>query len=88
MVVNQIYFLLLFEKINLFVYFIQELRDIAAKEAVKGNHFFLEADIKGPGLKLDNTGKAILTVSIYNFGYLLQRCVDHVTYFLNNHLHH
>ncbi|XP_066394843.1 spindle and kinetochore-associated protein 1 homolog isoform X3 [Miscanthus floridulus] len=39
-----------------------ELRDIAAKEAVKGNHFFLEADIKGPGLKLDNTGKAILTV--------------------------
>jgi hypothetical protein len=81
MVVNQIYFLLLFEKINLFVYFIQELRDIAAKEAVKGNHFFLEADIKGPGLKLDNTGKAILTVSIYNFGYLLQRCVDHVTIF-------
>ncbi|CAD6223769.1 unnamed protein product [Miscanthus lutarioriparius] len=39
----------------------EELRDIAAKEAVKGNHFFLEADIKGPGLKLDNTGKAILT---------------------------
>ncbi|XP_021310672.1 spindle and kinetochore-associated protein 1 homolog isoform X2 [Sorghum bicolor] len=39
-----------------------ELRDIAAKEAVKGNHFFLEADIKGPGLKLDHTGKAILTV--------------------------
>ncbi|WVZ65946.1 hypothetical protein U9M48_015226 [Paspalum notatum var. saurae] len=39
-----------------------ELRDIAANEAVKGNHFFLEIDIKGPGLKLDNTGKAILTV--------------------------
>ncbi|ONM57350.1 Spindle and kinetochore-associated protein 1-like protein [Zea mays] len=39
-----------------------ELRDIAASGAVKGNHFFLEADIKGPGLKLDNTGKAILTV--------------------------
>ncbi|KAJ1290925.1 hypothetical protein BS78_02G279600 [Paspalum vaginatum] len=39
-----------------------ELRDIAANEAVKGNHFFLENDIKGPGLKLDNTGKAILTV--------------------------
>ncbi|KAL6639260.1 hypothetical protein ACP70R_022990 [Stipagrostis hirtigluma subsp. patula] len=38
-----------------------ELRDIAATEAVKGKHFFLEADIKGPGLKLDHTGKAILT---------------------------
>jgi hypothetical protein len=33
-------------------------------EGVKGKHFFLEADIKGPALKLDNTGKAILTVSI------------------------
>ncbi|RCV13053.1 hypothetical protein SETIT_2G315800v2 [Setaria italica] len=39
-----------------------ELRDIAATEAVKGKPFFLEVDIKGPGLKLDNTGKAILTV--------------------------
>ncbi|XP_020095452.1 spindle and kinetochore-associated protein 1 homolog [Ananas comosus] len=39
-----------------------ELRDIAMAEPVKGKHFFLEADIKGPGLKLDNTGKAILTV--------------------------
>ncbi|CAN4097362.1 unnamed protein product [Withania somnifera] len=39
-----------------------ELRDIAATEAVKGKHFFLEIDIKGPSLKLDNTGKAILTV--------------------------
>ena len=42
----------------------QELRDIAMAEAVRGKHFFLETDIKGPGLKLDNTGKAILTVSI------------------------
>lgn len=42
---------------------LQELRDIAATEAVKGKHFFLETDIKGPSLKLDNTGKAILTVS-------------------------
>lgn len=41
----------------------QELRDIATTEAAKGKHFFLETDIKGPGLKLDNTGKAILTVS-------------------------
>ncbi|XP_031114002.1 spindle and kinetochore-associated protein 1 homolog [Ipomoea triloba] len=39
-----------------------ELREIAATEAVKGKHFFLESDIKGPSLKLDNTGKAILTV--------------------------
>ncbi|KAF8379249.1 hypothetical protein HHK36_028681 [Tetracentron sinense] len=38
-----------------------ELRDIAMAEAVKGKHFFLESDIKGPALKLDNTGKAILT---------------------------
>ncbi|KAJ8450109.1 hypothetical protein Cgig2_033303 [Carnegiea gigantea] len=40
-----------------------ELRDIAATEGVKGKHFFVESDIKGPALKLDNTGKAILTVS-------------------------
>ncbi|KAL1331270.1 hypothetical protein AAHE18_12G172000 [Arachis hypogaea] len=39
-----------------------EIRDIATMEGVKGKHFFLEADIKGPSLKLDNTGKAILTV--------------------------
>ncbi|KAK4269735.1 hypothetical protein QN277_022853 [Acacia crassicarpa] len=39
-----------------------ELRDIATMEGIKGKHFFLEADIKGPNLKLDNTGKAILTV--------------------------
>ncbi|KAJ8748926.1 hypothetical protein K2173_013362 [Erythroxylum novogranatense] len=39
-----------------------ELRDIAMKEGVKGKHFFLETDIKGPSLKLDHTGKATLTV--------------------------
>ncbi|KAI6702700.1 hypothetical protein NL676_011836 [Syzygium grande] len=39
-----------------------ELRDIAMTEGIKGKHFFLESDIKGPNLKLDNTGKAILTV--------------------------
>lgn len=33
-------------------------------EGVKGKHFFLETDIRGPSLKLDNTGKAILTVSV------------------------
>ncbi|KAG6747940.1 hypothetical protein POTOM_047831 [Populus tomentosa] len=40
----------------------KELRDIAMTESIKGKHFFLETDIKGPSLKLDNTGKAILTV--------------------------
>ncbi|XP_030535526.1 spindle and kinetochore-associated protein 1 homolog isoform X2 [Rhodamnia argentea] len=40
-----------------------ELRDIAMIEGIKGKHFFLESDIRGPNLKLDNTGKAILTVS-------------------------
>ncbi|CAN6476636.1 unnamed protein product [Victoria cruziana] len=39
-----------------------ELRDIGTSETVKGKHFFLETDMKGAGLKLDNTGKAILTV--------------------------
>ncbi|CAH9096779.1 unnamed protein product [Cuscuta europaea] len=39
-----------------------ELRDVAATEAFKGKHFFLESDIKGPSLKLDHTGKAILTI--------------------------
>ncbi|XP_043813093.1 spindle and kinetochore-associated protein 1 homolog isoform X2 [Manihot esculenta] len=39
-----------------------EVRDIAMTETIKGKHFFLETDIKGPTLKLDNTGKAILTV--------------------------
>ncbi|KAK8654579.1 hypothetical protein V6N13_128538 [Hibiscus sabdariffa] len=39
-----------------------ELRDIAMADPVKGKHFFLETDMKGPSLKLDNTGKAILTV--------------------------
>ncbi|GLT51964.1 hypothetical protein SLA2020_253330 [Shorea laevis] len=39
-----------------------ELRDIAMTETVKGKYFFLETDMKGPTLKPDNTGKAILTV--------------------------
>ncbi|XP_057458479.1 spindle and kinetochore-associated protein 1 homolog isoform X2 [Lotus japonicus] len=41
-----------------------EIRDIAGMEGIKGKHFFLEVDIKGPSLKLDNTGKAILTVNL------------------------
>ncbi|KAJ0682470.1 putative spindle and kinetochore-associated protein [Helianthus annuus] len=40
----------------------KEIRDIGATEGVKGKHFFLETDVKGPTLKLDNTGKAIFTV--------------------------
>ncbi|KAG9160166.1 hypothetical protein Leryth_024533 [Lithospermum erythrorhizon] len=39
-----------------------ELRNISAAESLKGKYFFLESDIKGPSLKLDATGKAILTV--------------------------
>lgn len=52
----------------------QELRDILKNDAVKGKHFFLESDIKGPALKLDNTGKAILTVSAC----LLVSCITYV----------
>lgn len=44
---------------------LQELKEIAATEAVKGKHFFLESDIKGPSLKHDHTGRAILTVSFF-----------------------
>nr|KAJ0213569.1 hypothetical protein LSAT_V11C400174580 [Lactuca sativa] len=40
-----------------------EVREIGMAEGVKGKHFFLETDVKGPSLKLDITGKAILTVS-------------------------
>ncbi|CAI9103629.1 OLC1v1002149C1 [Oldenlandia corymbosa var. corymbosa] len=39
-----------------------ELREIAMSESVKGKHFFLESDMKGPTLKFDTTGKGILTV--------------------------
>ncbi|MCO5581566.1 hypothetical protein L7F22_035454 [Adiantum nelumboides] len=41
---------------------IQELRDFAAFDNVKGKHFFFESDMKGSALKMDNTRKAILTV--------------------------
>lgn len=47
----------------------QELREIASSEAVKGKHFFVESDVKGPALKLDHTGKAILTVSLCITGF-------------------
>ncbi|KMZ57499.1 hypothetical protein ZOSMA_85G00660 [Zostera marina] len=39
-----------------------EIKEVARSENVKGKHFLLECDVKGPGLKLDNTGKATLTV--------------------------
>lgn len=54
----------------IYFFFLQELREIASTEAVKGKHFFLEVDIKGPSLKLDNTGKGILTVSFSLYVYL------------------
>lgn len=53
-----------------------ELRDIAGTEAVKGKHFFLETDIKGPSFKLDNTGKAILTV-LRHLGRITESRVGH-----------
>lgn len=67
----------------------QELRDIATTEPVKGKHFFLETDMKGPALKLDNTGKAILTVSAFiyfaiascNFNHSLQ---THIVFIMLN----
>ncbi|XP_022769669.1 spindle and kinetochore-associated protein 1 homolog [Durio zibethinus] len=53
-----------------------ELRDIATTEAIKGKHFFLETDMKGPSLKLDNTGKAILTV-LRHLGRISETRVGH-----------
>ncbi|XP_015889002.1 spindle and kinetochore-associated protein 1 homolog [Ziziphus jujuba] len=53
-----------------------ELRDIAMTEGVKGKHFFLETDIRGPSLKLDNTGKAILTV-LRHLGRISETRVGH-----------
>ncbi|XP_059650992.1 spindle and kinetochore-associated protein 1 homolog [Cornus florida] len=53
-----------------------QLRDIAMTEAVKGKHFFLEMDVKGPTLKLDNTGKAILTV-LRHLGRISETRIEH-----------
>ncbi|XP_073148030.1 SKA complex subunit 1 homolog [Henckelia pumila] len=53
-----------------------ELRDIATMDAVKGKHFFLESDVKGPAMKLDNTGKAILTV-LRHLGRISETRVGH-----------
>lgn len=65
-------------------WWMQELRDIAIAENVKGKHFFLESDLKGEVLKLDHTGKAVLTVSAFIMIYyyaLLQKIH-------NNFVHH
>ncbi|KAL6128999.1 hypothetical protein ACLB2K_072352 [Fragaria x ananassa] len=63
-----------------------EIRDIAMHEAVKGKHFFLETDMKGPSLKLDNTGKAILTV-LRHLGRVSETRIGHhrVIILLNPH---
>ncbi|PWA74834.1 hypothetical protein CTI12_AA248050 [Artemisia annua] len=53
-----------------------ELREIGKAEAVKGRHFFLETDVKGPTLRLDNTGKAILTV-LRHLGRLSESRIGH-----------
>ncbi|OIT07842.1 PREDICTED: spindle and kinetochore-associated protein 1 homolog [Nicotiana attenuata] len=53
-----------------------ELKEIAATEAVKGKHFFLESDIKGPSLKHDHTGRAILTV-LRHLGRISETRVGH-----------
>jgi len=45
-------------------------------EAVKGKHFFLENDIKGPALKLDNTGKAIPNNPFYSYNIFKKQCIS------------
>ncbi|XP_076913833.1 SKA complex subunit 1 homolog [Bidens hawaiensis] len=53
-----------------------EIREIGMAEGVKGKHFFLETDVKGPSLKLDNTGKAIFTV-LRHLGRLSESRIGH-----------
>ncbi|KAI7732183.1 hypothetical protein M8C21_019044 [Ambrosia artemisiifolia] len=53
-----------------------EIREIGMTEGVKGKHFFLETDVKGPTLKLDNTGKAIFTV-LRHLGRLSESRISH-----------
>ncbi|CAI0393705.1 unnamed protein product [Linum tenue] len=54
----------------------KELRDIAMTDAAKGKHFFLETDVKGPNLKLDNSGKAILTI-LRHLGRITETRIGH-----------
>ncbi|KAL3616511.1 hypothetical protein CASFOL_039901 [Castilleja foliolosa] len=58
-----------------------ELKEIASTDAVKGKHFFLEADIKGPSLKLDNTGRALLTV-LRHLGRISETRIGHHRVFI------
>lgn len=58
-----------------------EIRDIGGTEGIKGKHFFLETDVKGPALKLDNTGKAILTV-LRHLGRINETRVGHHRVFI------
>ncbi|CAL1361482.1 unnamed protein product [Linum trigynum] len=53
-----------------------ELRDIAMTDAAKGKHFFVETDVKGPNLKLDNSGKAILTI-LRHLGRITETRIGH-----------
>ncbi|EPS62449.1 hypothetical protein M569_12342, partial [Genlisea aurea] len=53
-----------------------ELRDIAMADSVRGKHFFIETDIRGPNLKLDNTGRALLTV-LRHLGRISETRVGH-----------
>ncbi|KAK1424949.1 hypothetical protein QVD17_20290 [Tagetes erecta] len=58
-----------------------EIREIGMTEGVKGKHFFLETDVKGPTLKLDNTGKAIFTV-LRHLGRLSESRIGHHRVFI------
>ncbi|KAL1543391.1 spindle and kinetochore-associated protein 1 [Salvia divinorum] len=53
-----------------------KLREISMADSVKGKHFFLESDIKGPSLKLDNTGRALLTV-LRHLGRITETRIGH-----------
>lgn len=55
-------------------------------EGIKGKHFFLESDIKGPNLKLDNTGKAILTVSNQLLFFHLNNSLFKVFDYVHDHM--
>ncbi|CAI9279406.1 unnamed protein product [Lactuca saligna] len=58
-----------------------EVREIGMAEGVKGKHFFLETDVKGPSLKLDITGKAILTV-LRHLGRISESRIGHHRVFI------
>ncbi|KAI3498521.1 hypothetical protein L1887_34296 [Cichorium endivia] len=58
-----------------------EIREIGMAEGVKGKHFFLETDIKGPSFKLDITGKAIITV-LRHLGRLSESRIGHNRVFI------